>query len=78
MSILEGKNGRRFIASGPFDDEMPHHYIVIADIGYWIENESAIYTWMESNLPRGRLHHEGMTLSLDSETDRTAFILRWS
>lgn len=78
MSILDGANGRRFIASGPFDDEMPYHYIVIADIGFWMENERAIYDWMDDNLPRGRLHQTGMVLELDSEQDVTAFIMRWA
>jgi len=78
MSILDGANGRRFIASGPFDDEMPYHYIVIADISYWMKNEPAIYEWMDENLPRGRLHQEGMTVVLESEEQVTAFILRWA
>ena len=78
MSLLDGANGRRFIASGPFDDEMPYHYIVIADIGYWMKNEPAIYAWMDENLPRGRLHQEGMTVVLESEEQVTAFILRWA
>ena len=78
MSILEGARGRRFILSGPFDHEMPYHYIVIADIGYWMKNEKAIYDWMDENLPRGRLHQEGMTVVLEKETDATAFLLRWA
>lgn len=78
MSLLDGANGRKFIAAGPFDEEMPYYYIVIADIGYWMENEQAIYDWMDENLPRGRLHQTGMTIDLDSDKDRTAFILRWA
>jgi hypothetical protein len=77
MSILDGANGRRFIASGPFDHEMPYHYIVIADITYWLKNEPKIYEWMEDNLPRGRLHQEGMTVALETEEQVTAFLLRW-
>lgn len=77
MSLLEGANGRRFIVSGPFDAEMPFHYVVIADMGFWIENEKNIYEWMDENLPRGRMHQTGMVLSLDSEQDVTAFILKW-
>lgn len=77
MSILDGANGRRFIVSGPFDDEMPYHYIVIADITYWIKNEPKIYAWMDENLPRGQLHQTGMTIELDTEQDVTAFLLRW-
>jgi hypothetical protein len=78
MSLLDGANGRKFIATGPFDDEMPYHYIVIADIQFWVDNEDEIYQWMEDNLPRGKAHHAGMMISLDSEIDRTAFCLRWA
>ena len=78
MSLLDGANGRKFIATGPFDDEMPFHYIVIADVYYWMENETDIHQWMEDNLPRGKAHHAGMMISLDSELDRTAFCLRWA
>ncbi len=78
MSLLDGANGRKFIATGPFDDEMPYHYIVIADIQFWIDNEDEIHQWMEDNLPRGKAHHAGMMISLDSEIDRTAFCLRWA
>ena len=77
MSILDGANGRKFIASGPFDHEMPYSYIVIADISFWLKNEPKIYAWMDANLPRGRLHQEGMTLALESEEQVTAFLLRW-
>ena len=78
MTILDGAQGRRFIASGPFDHEMPYYYIVIADITFWLKNEKSIYEWMELNLPRGRLHQEGMTLALESEEQLTAFLLRWA
>lgn len=76
--MLRGADGRRFIATGPFDNEMPFHYVVIADVYFWMENEADIHTWMDENLPRGRVHHEGMMISLDSEIDRTAFCLRWA
>lgn len=78
MSLSEGANGRKFVLSGPFDEEMPYHYIVITDIDHWIANEKEIYLWMEENLPRGRLHHQGMVLSLDTDQDAFAFILRWA
>ncbi len=77
MSILDGANGRRFIASGPFDHEMPYYYLVIADISYWLKHEPEIYAWMDEHLPRGRLHQEGMTVALESEEQVTAFLLRW-
>jgi hypothetical protein len=78
MSLLDGANGRRFIVSGPFDHEMPYFYIVIADITFWLNNEPKIYAWMDENLPRGRMHQEGMTIALEHETDVTAFIMRWA
>jgi hypothetical protein len=78
MSILRGADGRRFIVSGPFDHEMLYHYIVIADITFWLKNEPEIYAWMDDNLPRGRMHQEGMTIALEQETDVTAFIMRWA
>lgn len=78
MSILDGANGRKFIVSGPFDHEMPYHYIVISDITYWLKHEPEIYSWMDEHLPRGRLHQEGMTVALETEQQVTAFLLRWS
>lgn len=78
MSILDGANGRKFISTGPFDHEMPWHYLVITDIDYWLKNEKGIYAWMDENLPRGRLHQEGMTIVLETEEQVTAFCLRWA
>lgn len=78
MSILDAANGRRFVVSGPFDHEMPYHYVVIADITYWINNEPEIYAWMDDNLPRGRMHQQGMTIVLEEDADVTAFIMRWA
>jgi hypothetical protein len=78
VSILDGANGRKFIASGPFDDEMPWHYLVIADISYWLKHEPEIYAWMDDNLPRGRLHQQGMTLEFETDEQLTLFVLRWA
>ena len=78
MSLLDGANGRKFILSGPFDEEMPYHYIVISDISFWNNNEPEIYLWMDENLPRGRLHQTGMVIELDDAQDATAFLLRWA
>lgn len=78
MSILRGADGRKFIVSGPFDEEMPYYYVVIADMGHWIQEEQEIYAWMEENLPRGRLHQVGMTVELETEEQVTAFIMRWA
>ena len=75
---LDSANGRRFVVSGPFDYEMPNYYIMIANIAYWLDNEPAIYAWMDENLPRGRLHQEGMVVVLEQEKDVTAFIMRWA
>lgn len=78
MSLLRGADGRKFIVSGPFDEDMPFYYVVIADMGYWIRKEREIYAWMEENLPRGRLHQVGMLIQLETEQQVTAFIMRWS
>lgn len=78
MSILEGANGRRFIVSGPFDEEMPHYYVVIADYKFWHDNESKIHAWMDENLPRGNQHQQGMVVTLERERDVTAFMLQWA
>lgn len=77
MSILDGANGRRFIVTGPFDTSMPDYYVVIADFAWWIQNERGIYVWMEKNLPKGRMHHEGMVLNMPKEEQVTAFLLKW-
>ena len=78
MSILRGADGRRFIASGPFDSEMPWYYLVIADITYWLKNEPEIYAWMDDNLPRGRMHQKGMTLEFETDKHLMMFLLRWA
>ena len=78
MSILDGANGRRFVVGGPFGHEMPDYYIMITDINFWFDNETQIYAWMDENLPRGRLHQEGMVVVLEQEKDVTAFIMRWA
>lgn len=78
MSLLRGADGRKFIVNGPFDEEMPFYYVVIADMDYWIRKEREIYAWMEENLPRGRLHQVGMLIQLETEQQVTAFIMRWS
>ena len=78
MSILRGADGRRFIASGPFDSEMPWYYLVIADITYWLKNEPEIYAWMDDNLPHGRMHQKGMTLEFETDEQLTMFVLRWA
>ena len=78
MSLLDGANGRKFIATGPFDDEMPYYYMVIADITYWLKNEPEIYAWMDDNLPRGRMHQKGMTLEFETDKHLMMFLLRWA
>lgn len=67
----------RFIVSGPFDKEMPDHYLVIADLSFWLENEIKIYDWMDLCLPKGRAHHQGMCVILPSAEYASAFLLRW-
>jgi len=77
MSLLDGANGRRFIVVTPEEVGWSDYMVVIADFAWWIQNERDIYTWMERNLPNGRMHHEGMTVSLPSQEQVTAFLLKW-
>lgn len=72
-----GNEHDRFIATGPFDDEMPHHYIIIRDYRWWTDNEEEIYKWMEDCLPKGRKHHQGMVVVIENESDASNFLLRW-
>lgn len=51
--------------------------LLIADYRWWTENETEILTWMDTNLPRGRDHQQGMVLTLDSTQDLMLFLLRW-
>jgi len=77
MSTLwEDKKGR-FIATGPFDEEMPHYYIIISDYRWWANNETEIYTWMDECLPRGRHHQQGMVVVIEDSADASNFLLRW-
>lgn len=78
MSVLwEDKKGR-FIHTGPFDEEMPYHYIIISDFNWWHNNESEIYQWMDACLPNGRQHQQGMVVVIEKEVDVSNFLLRWN
>lgn len=77
MSDLFPKDGR-FIATGPFDTEMPHYYIIIRDYRWWTDNEKEVYQWMDDCLPRGRKHQQGMVVVIEDEADASNFLLRWS
>ena len=35
MSVVFPAEKGRFIATGPFDEDMPHYYIIIADYRWW-------------------------------------------
>jgi len=76
MSDLFPKDSR-FIATGPFDEEMPYYYIIIRDYRWWNDNETAIYSWMDECLPRGRKHQQGMVVVIENESDASNFLLRW-
>lgn len=67
----------RFIATGPFDEKMPYHYIIIRDHRWWVDHEKEIYEWMDECLPRGRTHHQGMLVVIEKESDVSNFILKW-
>lgn len=76
MSDLFPKD-QRFIATGPFDAEMPHHYIIIRDYRWWTNNENEICAWMDECLPRGRSHQQGMVVVIEDQSDASNFLLRW-
>lgn len=78
MSVVIDPTNKRFILSGPFDEEMPHYYIMISDIDYWLKNEEKIHSWMDANLTRGKEHHQGMVITLEDERDVMLFMLRWN
>jgi len=78
MSTLwEDKKGR-FIHTGPFDAEMPHHYIIISDYRWWAEHETEVYEWMRECLPNGTKHHQGMVVIIENEAAASNFLLRWN
>lgn len=72
------EKNERFLATGPFDEEMPNYYIIITDYGWWSQNEKEIYEWMDECLPNGRKHQQGMVVVIENESDASNFLLRWS
>lgn len=77
MSVVFGEDKSRLIVTGPFDDEMPYYYVIIADFRWWADNEREIYAWMRRCLPNGEQHHQGMVVTLKDEQDVVNFLLRW-
>ena len=68
------KPASRFI---PYD--LHHtHGLMIQDYMWWTENEREILNWMAANLSNGIDHQLGMTITFDTEQDRTMFLLRWA
>lgn len=78
MSVVFAADKGRFIHTGPFDEDMPHHYIIISDFAWWTDNESAIMAWMDLCLPRGRTHQQGMVVVIENEADASNFLLKWN
>lgn len=77
MSVVFEKGQGRFLTTGPFDQDMPHHYIIITDYRWWVANEHEIYNWMRACLPRGIAHHQGMVVVIEHDHDASNFLLRW-
>ena len=75
--MISWDDKRRFIVSGPFDEDMPNLYVVIADFGWYIEHTDEIESWMDQYLPQGRDHREGMVISFKNPKDCSHFLLRW-
>ena len=76
--VFDGDDKSRFILTGPFDAEMPYHYIIIKDYNFWIDHEEELESWMDANLSRGREHQTGMTLTIESEKEAMLFMMRWA
>lgn len=57
-----------------------HHQLglMIGNYAWWQANEREILNWMVAHLPRGIEHQQGMTVSFDTDQDRTMFLLRWA
>lgn len=68
----------RFQVTGPFDNNMPYYYIIIADYRWWVAHEQEIHQWMTLSLPLGIRHHQGMVVTLEHERDVSNFLLRWA
>ncbi len=79
MTIFNDNEGKRFIDAGDhgWGPSDPNHYLIIKDFSWWIQNERDIYSWMEINLPKGRMHHEGMVISMPTREQITVFLLTW-
>jgi len=75
--VFDGNDKSRLIVTGPFDEEMPYHYVIIKDYRWWAANETEIYAWMRQCLPDGTKHHQGMVVTLEEEKDVINFLLRW-
>ena len=68
------ETGRRFIpAKGPLDGEL---LLIIEDYVYWVQNQTAIESWMFEY--GARIRQQGMVLHFENDSDRTMFLLRWS
>ncbi len=77
MSTVFDDTDGRLIVTGPFDEEMPYHYVIIKDYRWWAANETEIYKWMRQCLPDGVYHHQGMVVTIKDESDVINFLLRW-
>ncbi|CAB4133455.1 hypothetical protein UFOVP257_201 [uncultured Caudovirales phage] len=75
--VFDGSSKDRFFVTGPFDAEMPDHYIIIKDYSWWAKHEAEIYEWMKLCLPDGIKHHQGMLVIVQREEDASNFLLRW-
>jgi hypothetical protein len=50
--------------------------LIIEDYAFWVENQAALETSIESF--EGRVRQQGMIINFDNVEDRTMFMLRWS
>ena len=74
--VLQVSTKNKFIvARSPTNGDL---MLIIEDYVWWTQNETAILTWMDQQLPRGRDHQQGMVLNFDDEQQRQWFLLRWA
>ena len=76
MASQESQN--RFLVSGPFDEDMPHYYVIVRDIDWYITNETLITTWLDNSTSPDDVDISGVVLTFKQDKDLTAFLLKWN
>jgi len=74
-SFMERPEKRFQLASSPGSDS---YLLMIVDYMWWTDNEREILNWMETHLPDGIEHQQGMIIRFDTDKQRMMFLLRWA